>query len=69
MAVQTRSLELHPLADQVESRTTAIYEEMEQSSVSSAVIKAVLFLVAVSAILTTLLFMLGEARRLNPVEL
>lgn len=29
----------------------------------------VLFLVAVSAILTTLLFMLGEARRLNPVEL
>ncbi|MFT7575869.1 MAG: outer membrane protein OmpA-like peptidoglycan-associated protein [Alphaproteobacteria bacterium] len=47
VAVQTRSLELHPLTDHVETRTTVIYDELERTSVGGAVIKVVLFLIAV----------------------
>ncbi len=47
VAARTRSLELHPLTDQVETRTTEIYEELARSTVGGAVVKAVLFLIAV----------------------
>lgn len=47
VSVQARSLELHPLTDQVETRTTEIYEELERSSIGGAVVKALLFLIVV----------------------
>lgn len=47
VSAQARSLELHPLTDQVETRTTEIYEELERSSIGGAVVKALLFLIAV----------------------
>lgn len=45
--VRARSLELHPLTEDVEARTTAIYEELAQSRIGGTVVKAVLFLIAV----------------------
>ena len=47
VAAQTRSLELHPLTEHVENRTTEIYEDLARSSVGGAVVKALLFLIAV----------------------
>ena len=45
--VRTRSLELHPLTEDVEARTTKIYEELAQSRIGGTVVRAVLFLIAV----------------------
>ncbi len=47
VAARTRSLELHPLAEQVEDRTGVIYDELAQSTMGGAVVKALLFLIAV----------------------
>lgn len=47
VAAQTRSLELHPLTETVESKTTEVYEELAQSSIGGAVVKVLLFLIAV----------------------
>lgn len=45
--VRARSLELHPLTEDVEARTTEIYDELAQSRIGGTVVKAVLFLIAV----------------------
>lgn len=47
VTAQTRSLELHPLTEHVESKTTEIYEELANSSIGGAVVKVLLFLIAV----------------------
>lgn len=47
VAAQSRSLELHPLTDHVETRTTEIYEDLARSTMGGAVVKALLFLIAV----------------------